>query len=833
MIKSKLHTFREIINHGIWVQSEEDPAQGEYRKISSLYVPKIQRDYAQGRKSETEIRRDFLDDIFDSLDRGSDMELSFIFGSRQSLAVSGHQGFEILDGQQRLTTLFLIYWYVGMREGGMENIPDPLEMFDYETRDTSSDFIRRITQLDKQLALSEDKHPSEIIKNRKWFTDEYLCDPTVTAMLGMLDDIHLKYNSLGESLKPLYPRLSHLKFYVLMLEKFEMTDELYIKMNSRGLSLTAFENFKASLVKYMKSSEEYKENLFWFDFATKIDAVWIDLFWKYLPGEGLPGETLIDIDDKSIGQEYLRFFNRYFFNKSALSQQADKTLEPVTNLLYKNDEEAMPGRLTHWNDVYIPLFNGVPSLFRKLYKVFDELHDNLEVYIGEIRKDPFGNLDNFLDNLLSNNTKDYKFTLHHRVAFGVMTEFIEAIPDDMSIRDAAVLENFRRICRMLFNVVENTPIETTVPAISVISGFSEILSLPHATDGNIYEVLASNPLSSNNFQLKEEKMKVGKICEGGNFNPVWEASFSRAERHPFFKGYVGFFLDDSLSSPAELDARYDVMKDMFDAGGISAPMRNNGHLLIRAIFSRLTTWEKLKGRRITEKKEPQNFLKNLIRDNSGIHDMFRDFFRQEETSDMETYLKNVIDAASPGPDETEETGRMFRRLTYDDYAPAIFDWIAATEGNDKNDIFRVHPYYYMINRPGKWHQYLVFNTERNLLIPPLAASEGLDISEAPWNDELNDYTEKHVTVFKTLHDVDGREVRLKLLFNEWKQLFYYLPLALKDSLLATGAITEDKIKNDNIEFCWEWYGNADPQSIKAISDKISEIASLVSSLRIS
>lgn len=74
-------------------------------------------------------------------------------------------------------------------------------------------------------------------------------------MLRMLDAINDKYESSER--KPTYESLQKLKFYVLELNGFGLSEELFIKMNARGLQLTPFENFKADLVGYMKKQYTY------------------------------------------------------------------------------------------------------------------------------------------------------------------------------------------------------------------------------------------------------------------------------------------------------------------------------------------------------------------------------------------------------------------------------------------------------------------------------------------------------------------------------------------------------------------------------------------------
>lgn len=842
MINSKLHTFKEILDKGIWVQDKADPAKGKYRKTDSIYVPKIQRDYAQGRSSEAEIRKDFLDDLFAALLSDTDIELSFVFGSRVPLPKDNKFGFEIMDGQQRLTTLFLFHWYAEMRELEKDKRNPILNKFTYETRDTSTDFLLQITGKDQNLVLLPDKYPSEIIKRRKWFTDEFLCDPTVNAMLGMIDAIHDRYSSLADNSgagldsPSMHEKLDHLKFYILLLENFDRCDELYIKMNSRGLSLTPFENFKASLVKYLKPPVDADKNLFWFDFTSKIDATWIDLFWKYDPDNGIPEEAEIIINDKKIGEEYLRFFNRYFFTKSALLEPpknddaSKKQIEEINRFFYQTDKGEMPDRLTNWNDRYIPLFNAIPDLFESLANVFQALHDNLDDFLEIIRKEPFGNLSNFLDNLYSGSSS-YSYTLSHRAIFGVLTEFIETIPTGLSIKDPTIKVNFERLSRIIFNVVENTLIESEEAAISVMRGLVEIIKLPGALTRNLYESFAKGDIASNNSQLKEEKIKAEKMCSSGSFDPSWEKALTEAEVHPFFKGSVGFFFDDSLNSPKDFRERYNVMKDLFDEKGISPVMKNNGHKLIRALMTNLNTWNLLEEHRITEKVESEKYLKNFVTGNKGVRGMFIDYFinwKNQET--MEEHLDRIIASASAAPGETSETAEMILRLTSDSLAPKIYDWIADKEGSSKKDIFRVHKDYYWIAKPGKWHDYLLFDSQRRHLIPALVKANSLEDSGSNWNEELKDFTEKEVYIYKTLHDAAGDDVKLTMIFNENKWLEFRLPLEIKDKLIAGNHIQNDHIKSDHVLFKSIPYKDASPAEVSRISSEISSLQALIASL---
>ena len=99
-MESKAITFLDIFN-----LKEE--------KVDFIEIPIIQRDYAQGRKTKSvqRIRERFLNVLYDALTEKTDpVQLDFIYGSVVD------KKFIPLDGQQRLTTLFLLHWYIAKHE---------------------------------------------------------------------------------------------------------------------------------------------------------------------------------------------------------------------------------------------------------------------------------------------------------------------------------------------------------------------------------------------------------------------------------------------------------------------------------------------------------------------------------------------------------------------------------------------------------------------------------------------------------------------------------------------------------------------------------------------
>jgi uncharacterized protein with ParB-like and HNH nuclease domain len=77
-----------------------------------IEIPIIQRDYAQGRRTPKvdEIRNKIIDDMFAALEKSRTLEFDFVYGNIETR--SNKEIFVPLDGQQRLTTMFLLHWYL-------------------------------------------------------------------------------------------------------------------------------------------------------------------------------------------------------------------------------------------------------------------------------------------------------------------------------------------------------------------------------------------------------------------------------------------------------------------------------------------------------------------------------------------------------------------------------------------------------------------------------------------------------------------------------------------------------------------------------------------------
>lgn len=245
------------------------------KKFDLITIPMIQRDYAQGRPGKESLRENFLSSLFAAIDDEGNgrIELDFIYGKKNSK----ERIFLPVDGQQRLTTLFLLHLYLAKRCGEDAR---SLEPFTYEVRQSSKDFINKLLDIKPEHVIGL----AEYIRKQWWFNSRWKNDPTISSMLVMLSAIDAHYSSFNEEeIKKVWKRLTEerqIGFWLLNLEDLDTTDELYIKMNSRGQQLTDFEHFKAEIEGKLKEARKNGEEVA-IDFSRKIDTDWTVLLWNY------------------------------------------------------------------------------------------------------------------------------------------------------------------------------------------------------------------------------------------------------------------------------------------------------------------------------------------------------------------------------------------------------------------------------------------------------------------------------------------------------------------------------------------------------------------------
>lgn len=254
---------------------------GIVEKYQRIEIPLIQRDYAQGRESVEPIREAFLSSLFDALEKNESLTLDFVYG-----ASGNGDAFIPIDGQQRLTTLFLLHWFAFVKTGKVSDLQHKLfdensSRFCYRVRPGAERFFPKLLEWDPPAEFLNDKSFQKHLREQNWFFRNWLNDPTVKGALVMLEAIKKKFNELPEDAQnDMVSRLEKIQMEVLHLRNTLSADELYLKMNSRGKELTGFEKFKAWLIDHHESFEMSIDGtpLNW---KLKLDQCWLEFFWFY------------------------------------------------------------------------------------------------------------------------------------------------------------------------------------------------------------------------------------------------------------------------------------------------------------------------------------------------------------------------------------------------------------------------------------------------------------------------------------------------------------------------------------------------------------------------
>ena len=440
---------------------------------NEIVIPLIQRDYALGRKEEEKKARNFLEAILDGMNSKNGLNLDFIYGS----SIKENQ-FTPLDGQQRLTTLFLLYFYLSLKD----NISiDELSKFTYEVRASSTYFIED---------LIENKHDLSAVNLRKnieksnWFFLSWNNDPTVISILNMLELIEEIFNNAN------FSDLEKITFDTLLLNEFDLTDELYVKMNSSGKPLSNFENFKSEFEKSVEKRFE-QNKIEEFSFKSKLDNEWQHIFWE-----------ISKYDSTRADKIYYDFFSNItlFF-----------ALDNI-DILDKFD-------LFKYNHTNQDIDNLSVILNRLM-----SYSDTQNYHIREI---------NIFENFLQPYIKGGRsgITYENRAIFYALIKFFVKVGDYE--KNKSIFTSWMRVNFNLMNNIAFDNIEHFKNAIETIDVLSENIE-------NIYAYIQTVTLKNPSEQFKEEVLKANLITQ--DKDNKWEDELLIAEKHWYLDGEIGFLL---------------------------------------------------------------------------------------------------------------------------------------------------------------------------------------------------------------------------------------------------------------------------------------------------
>ena len=500
-----------------------------YRQLlqrhQSIRVPMIQRDYAQGRPLQAEVREAFLDALQMALEgktHGSPapLNLDFVYGSVEKEPAH----FSLLDGQQRLTTLFLLHWYLAWRDDRREDFTALFcnelgrSRFSYQVRESSNEFFNELVAFRPADELQQVGSLSALLTDQKWYFRYWRLDPTIQSVLHMLDAIHQRFkNSRGLFERLISDENPAITFQLLDLNDFKLSDDLYIKMNARGKPLTGFENFKALYERVLTGQfEGQTRSINGHDYsvkdfvALKMDTAWADFFWVHRdPKTNSYDDAIVNL------LRLLALITRQtdaanYLDDAKLLRDEKKppsyAVFAANGWLDEDFTESLIALLEPWStrlrdDAWLPLLPDA--------HYFDEA-----AIFAKLARDAVS------------------LTLPEVTQFAAYLLFLKMYPETVS---ADVLQEWMRVVR---NLTANSDIERNTELQSAMRGVYALL--PAAPD-ILAHLRQLDPKQEElggfrEQQLQEESLKAGLLLA----HEGWRTLITDAENHGYFRGQIEF-----------------------------------------------------------------------------------------------------------------------------------------------------------------------------------------------------------------------------------------------------------------------------------------------------
>jgi hypothetical protein len=252
---------------------------------NNFIVPEIQREYVWGENEKVIVK--FLIDLKNKIgvccsecnipSSENKINIGFLYSYKPDYVKIEHDRFldeNLIDGQQRFTTLFLLIFYCALKEtraDGKNSKDEFLALIRFEEKLRMS-FDFRVRDLTKRfmLELVEKVNTVEQLQNidkQTWFLKDYQNDVSIKSIRKALNFIQSVFYGNTRYYNHL---INYIVFWHFKTEATSQGEELYITMNARGEELADNEITKAALM--VDGSEIYEWGKKWEE--------WQQFFWK-------------------------------------------------------------------------------------------------------------------------------------------------------------------------------------------------------------------------------------------------------------------------------------------------------------------------------------------------------------------------------------------------------------------------------------------------------------------------------------------------------------------------------------------------------------------------
>ncbi len=321
----------------------------------NITIPIIQRDYAQGRQNDKakHVRSGLLESLKRALENKKHLDLNFVYGTVKKGIDNSKPVFYPIDGQQRLTTLYLLHYYLFTVAGKTDELKK-CGYFSYETRSSAVEFFSWLHDNKDELqeVVKGDSALCKSIVNMPEYQAAWNHDPTVASAITMLaaikntfysedvkkyaelltDECPISFSVISEEISE---EIDVKKFTELfrdakcpigfsdIMEKIsgetkkdkavDKADKTYIRMNARGKMLVDFENLRAAVDGIREKIKKISDESWNTDLIANYDQKYLDLIFKEVSGKyqdsGNPLKYITDEINEKSGTIFKNIYN--------------------------------------------------------------------------------------------------------------------------------------------------------------------------------------------------------------------------------------------------------------------------------------------------------------------------------------------------------------------------------------------------------------------------------------------------------------------------------------------------------------------------------------------
>lgn len=548
---------KDILKHYIEVPDNLFTLLSRYRVV----IPGIQRHYVQGAnnpKAES-VRKQFIKEIFTAIEKKqNEFNLHFIYGP---INTNGEDSFVPVDGQQRLTTLWLIARYAVEKaeSSDRKDLLHLLSRFTYEDRINAKRFCQALTCEDSRWNITQDPNPNILCQD--WFVDYWKEDETVASMIRMLSTIHEEWNKHQDSItaEDILEAIASKIRFELKIDAFG--DDIYMKMNARGLQLTQWENFKG------KFSEDLREDK---------KEWWVKEMEELSNRFFTCSDEQHELPDNAFFALYARIM-AYEARKPGVD--CGNSIKQLAAYTHNHNT---------WSQIELPFvpysdFSGiinnesiastVPATCVKMIKTVLDNFKEIVPYFGDNKL-----FDTFFH---PQNRNELDFTL---CCYEYFKKFVNEDVDT---------NNFLKALRLMWNILENVDRQYENPdyRVELVKKFIDL------GDQTLYSPQIKKKIIDSNAdapeQAKEEAEKAIQMDRNDQSMPsYWNDAIEKAEECAFFHGSIRFLYRNSNGETTweNFATKLSNCMDLFTKDGLSEDKKVKAN---QVLISHCKDWKKL------------------------------------------------------------------------------------------------------------------------------------------------------------------------------------------------------------------------------------------------